>query len=279
MSETKTENSEKPPETAPTPAPAPQTWQKPPGYDPVDLNELGIPPEKQGPIQERFRHLYSQAKAGTEAKREARELREHLEKLTPVVEQLVQKDTARTKATIENEIIEARGQNDVRREIQLQQELSTLTAPKPEPEKPKPEVPTEAYVEAAQGWATETNADGTLKRPWIAEDHPQNVEALGHLHKVRDEWARRKIEITPQTMPLLLNEIDQRMAKHVAPKPTAAAVLSTSQVRPQAKPDEIELNQDQKHTARRLYSHLPPDKAEAAYAKAYGLLRNQGMAR
>jgi hypothetical protein len=100
---------------------------------------------------------------------------------------------------------------------------------------------------------------------------------LGILHKTRDEWTKRGWEITPQTMPLLLNEIDQKMAKPA--KPQAATVLSTSQVRPPAKTEEVELNQEQKHTARRLYSHLPGDKAEAAYAKAYGLLKTQGMAR
>lgn len=254
-----------------------QTWQKPPGYDPVDLDALGVTPEAKGVIEARIRHLYSQAKAGTEAKREARELREHLEKLTPVVEQLAAKDTARTKATIEDEIVQARGNGDVRREIQLQQELSTLTTPKVE--KPEPKTPTDDYVRAAQGWASETNVDGTLKRPWILEDHPDNTVALGILHKVRNEWQQKGIEINPQTMPLLLSEMDQRMSARATPKPQTAAVLSTSQMQPPKKQDEIELDQAQKFSAERLYAHLPPAKAHEAYANSLKVLRSKGMAR
>ena len=63
-------------------------------------------PEARGPIEARLRHLYSQAKQGTEAKREARELREHLDKLTPVVERLAASETARTKTPDESRIAE-----------------------------------------------------------------------------------------------------------------------------------------------------------------------------
>lgn len=275
MSETTTET--KSPETpaVTTEAPA-QTWQKPPGYDPVDLDALGVTPEAKGAIEARIRHLYSQAKAGTEAKREARELREHLEKLTPVVEQLAARDTARTKETIETEIVRARDEGRVRDELKLQQELTAISTPKVEAPKEK-KVEPEVYVEAAQGWATETNADGTLKRPWIQEDHPDNVMALGHLHRIRDEWTRKGWEINPQTMPILLTEIDQRMSSRTQPRQTTTAVLPTSQVRPQAKTDEITLTQDQKYVAERLYGHIKePAKRHEAYANA---LKIQGMSR
>lgn len=276
MSET-TSESAKPPETPAPPEPA-QTW-KPPGYDPVDLNTLvtegKLSAEAVPVIEARFRHLYSQAKSGTEAKKEARELREHLEKLTPVVEQLAAKDTERSKAQVEEEIVRARDEGRVRDELKLQQELSTLNAPKVEAPKP---VKTDDYVEAAKGWATETNGDGTLKRPWIDENHPDNVKALGVMHKIRNEWMAKGQDITPQNLPFMLQEIEQRMGAP-APRSTTAAVLSTSQVRPQTKKDEIELNQEQKHVARRLYSNLAPDKAEAAYAKSLQVLRTQGMAR
>lgn len=280
MSETTTE---KPAEIAPSPAeiqqPPAQTWQKPPGYDPVDLSTLvtegKLSAEAVPIIEARFRHLYSQAKSGTEAKRKARELEEHLEKLTPVVEQLAARDTARTKETIETEIVRARDEGRVRDELKLQQELTALSTPRVDPPKEK-KVEPEVYVEAAQGWASETNADGTLKRPWIQENHPDNVMALGHLHRIRDEWTRKGWEITPQTMPVLLTEIDQRMASRVQPRQTTA-VLSTSQVRPQTKTDEIVLTQDQKYVAERLYGHIKePAKRHEAYANA---LKIQGMSR
>lgn len=269
MTET-TETTEKPPETKPEP----QQWTKPPGYDPVDLDALGITePEKKAAIEARFRHLYTQAKTASEVKRENRELREHLDKLTEAVEKIQAKDFEQERANTLQQIKLARDEGRVEDEVKLLAGLNKV-----EPKVEKPEVKTEDYVKAAQGWASETNPDGTLKRPWILEDHPDNTVALGVLHKVRAEWAQKGIEITPQTTPLLLDEIDKRMTKTQA-KPTAPQVLATSQVRPQKKPDDVELNQDQKLAARRLYSHLPADKAEAAYAKAYGALKTAGMAR
>lgn len=270
---------EKPNPAEPKPEPEQKPWVKPPGYDPVDLDSLGIPEDKQGPIKERFNHLYVQVKG---SKEENRELRKHLDQLTEAIDKrfvpLEQTQTEDREARLLAAAKSAREEGRVEDELKITKEL---LKPKEAPPEPKPKAPgVEAYVEAAQGWATERGDDGNLRRPWIQEDHPDNVRALGTMHKIRESWQRRGIELTPQTMPLFLNEIDGAMAKTNGKAAPTQAVLSTSQVRPPPPKDQMELSQDEKYVADRLYSHVKePAKRYEAYGKSRQLLREQGRAR
>lgn len=255
---------EKPPETAEKPVAA-QTWQKPPGYDPIDYEKIGLTPEQRQVVEARFNHLYAQAKSGTEAKRELREVREHLDKLTPVVNQLAERTARDEEARVAFALKQARETGDTETEIKL---LRAVSEPKPEPKpEPKKDV-TQDIVKAAEGWASETGDDGTLKRPWIMPTHPDHDRAMGTLFRLKNEWEAGGREIRPETMPFFLSEIDRRMG----PKPNGArqpAVLSTAQIQPKAKTDEIELSEAEKFTANRLYSHLPDEKKRIeAYANA-----------
>jgi hypothetical protein len=239
---------------------------KPPGYDPVDWDAIGLTPEQKAVVDARTRYLYHQVRAGKE---ERSEFRKHNDELQARLEALEKDKVENTKTAITQAIKQARDEGRVEDELKLVGQLNSLDKPKEE----KPKVNEEWWKTSAERWAVETSETGELKRPWIVPNHPDNPKATGLLFKIKERWEQEGRALNESTLPFLLMELDQNMQKPGGPK--TPAVLGTSQTKGPA-PKETELTGEEKYFADRTMSHIkdPADRYKR-YAAQKALMRKK----
>lgn len=244
---------------------------KPPGYEPVDFDALNLTPEQRAAIEPRIRYLYGNLKKGEGERTELRAYLDRLQKdidarILPLEKQQTESKEAQYTAAIKL----ARDEGRVEDELKLTKELHKLGEPEP---KPLPKKETEFWKPAVESWASEVDHENNLKRPWLAPDHPEHELALGKVHKLNLEWQQQGLEINPSTLPLFLNQLEQRMTKtNGARQPPA--VLPTSQARPPA-PKSTDLTAEEKYTADRMLSHIKePEERYRRYA-SHRVIRNR----
>jgi|CXWL01.1.fsa_nt_gi hypothetical protein len=264
--ETKTET----PSAVVPPVAEPTEKPRPPGYEPVDWDALGLTPEQKTAVDTRTRYLYHQVKAGKE---EREGLRKHNDDLQKAIdERLARLETDKTedtKAKITQAIKNARDEGRVEDELKLVSQLTSLDKPLAKPEAK----PVEWWKAGAEKWAVETNENGELKRPWIIPDSPDNPKATGLLFKIKERWEQEGRSLNESTLPFLLMELDNHMQKPNGAARTPA-VLSTSQMKGPAQKDE--LTAEEKFHADRMLAHRkdPADRYKA-YAAQKALMRTK----
>lgn len=265
---------QKPAETPPPQAVVAETpaeKPKPPGYDPVDWDALGLTPEQKAAVDTRTRYLYHQVKAGKE---ERETLRKHNDDLQKAIDERLARIEADkvedTKAKITQAIKSARDEGRVEDELKLVGQLNSLE----KPVEKKPEKSNGDWWKAsAEKWAVETNENGELKRPWIIPSNPDNARATGLLFKIKERWEQEGRELNESTLPFLLMELDNSMQR--APAPKTAAVLGTSQMKGPPSKDQ-ELTGEEKHAADRTMAHVKdPAERYRRYAAQKALMRKK----
>lgn len=224
---------------------------RPPGYEPVDWDALGLTPEQKAAVDTRTRYLYHQVKAGKE---EREGLRKHNDDLQKAIdERLARLETDKTedtKARTVQAIKAARDEGRVEDELKLVGQLHSLDKP---PEKKPEKTETEFWREPMTKWAQEIGEDGNLKRPWLQENHPDRADAYGKFWVLSEELEKQGLTVNAQTLPTVLMEMDRRMQKPNGAAKTPA-VLSTSQMKGPA-PKADELTAEEKYTADRMLAH------------------------
>lgn len=248
-------------ETAPVTPPVteqktetPPERQRPPGYEPVDFDKLNLTPEQRAAIEPRVRYLYGNLKKGEAERAELRKYMDDLqrdidERIKPLETEKVQNDEAR----LTHAIKQARDEGRVEDELKLTKELHKVTEPKPEPKKTEPDTFTQLKG-PIEAWAGELDDRGNLRRPWIAEDHPDHELAQGKLMSLAKEWERAGHKIGPENFPIFAQQLEARMGKPNGQARTAA-VLSTSQQTPPAQ-KAGDLTSEEKHFADRTLGHI-----------------------
>lgn len=238
-----------------------KTEEKPrrPGYDPVDFEELNLTPEQREKVEPRIKYLYGNLKAG---EKERAELRKWNDKLQESIDEqnarLAKLETSKVedeRTKIENEIVAAREEGRTREELQLQRRLADLDK-KPEP-KPEKKVEQEFWKEPLESWAAEVDPQGNLRRPWLALDHPDHEVANGKTLTLFNEWKASGLQVTQQTLPMFLQQLDSRMVRTNGK--AAPTVLPTSQTKGPASKDP-ELTTEEKFFADRTMQHVPDQK-------------------
>lgn len=251
---------------------------RPAGYEPIDFEKLNLTPEQRAAIEPRIHYLYGNVQAG---KREREELRKWNEQLQRDIDDAKQRIQPLEKAQSEdraarlaNALKAAREAGDTHSEVLILKEIAKNDEPPKEEPKPAPKpAGFELLRPTVEVWAQEIGEDGNLKRPWLAPDHPDHELAQGRLVSLTQEWQRSGLEVTPQTLPIFLGQLEAKMGKANGHKPATAGVLSTSQHRSPAKKD-TGLSIEEKHHADRIMTHIKePEERYKRYAAQKAQMR------
>lgn len=231
--------------------PADQEWDR------VEMDE---------PTQKRFNRVYASMKAQesalSQAAKDNRALAERIEKM--------EREGAESKNTAElmrlrDAKAEAIKADDVDKIVEIDERLVDLKVA--EKEKPAPRTETDPGWFTPQreqqlvSWAGEADQNGQVKRPWAAVGHPKNPRCVEITNAVINDP-----EFMGAEMPEILAEVDRLMA----PRKTNqnATVLAGSGDGPRTQKDSIQLTEDQKLVARKMYGDLAPAEAIKRYAAA-----------
>ncbi len=156
---------------------------EPTGTEYLDFDDL--PDDVRKVVEPRFNRIYHNMK---DWEKKAGAAIEFSHGIKEQLDSLQEKQTASSKqeqlSKIQEKLKQAKEEGDVDREVDLQTQLSVLAA-SPGEKTETVDLPAQepSYdQQAMQTWAGETNADGSLKRPWAREGHPRfrQVAALGN---------------------------------------------------------------------------------------------------
>lgn len=262
--------------TTETPAPKPpEAKPRPAGYEPVDFDALNLTPEQRAAIEPRIHYLFGNVQAGKREREELRQWNERLQKdiesqekrIQPLEQAQTEDRTARLAAALRT----ARDTGDVATEVML---LKEIAKPETKPEKPETKAPANGFEPlrpSVEAWAQETDDTGNLKRPWLAPDSPEHILAQGQLVQLTQDWQRSGMEVTPQTLPIFLQQLEAKMGRK--PNGHAQTVLSTSQTRPPAKKTG-DLTIEEMHHADKIMTHIKDrDERHKRYAAQKAQMR------
>lgn len=178
---------------------------KPPGYDPVDLDDL--PEDKKRAVSDRFSYLYGQVKGNERtlndfrniAAEQARQIEELTKGFGAVAEHLHTQEFAETEAELLTQMKDAHETGDTAAYIAAQDKLLDLKAEKKLQEREKKNAPAPKKDEnnntqnqpaitpdesrVLESWQQERDANGELIRPWAFDrsgngTDPEYITAL-----------------------------------------------------------------------------------------------------
>lgn len=218
-------------------------------------------------IQRRFNRLYASTKQADAALLVAaadnRKLADRVEKL----ESTGEADKTATRITeLKVEKVKAIESEEHARVVEIDDQIQDLKLPKPK-EEPKVEVEvrqevSDWFTPARQSelvtWANQSDDKGSLKRPWAQPDHPKNARCIELTNAVLNDP-----DFAGAEMNEILSEVDRLMAPRQ--RPTAVVLPDKGGVR-EVKKDKVNLNEEQKLIARKMY----PDFSAAEAIKRYG---------
>ena len=266
--EVQTEENETPKETKGRPEGLPEDQE----WDRVDFETAD--PET---IQRRFNRLYAGQKTTENAlKQAAEDNRKLADRLEEIERNRTEQDNSRRLSELKQEKIKALEEGETARAVEIDDQILDIkTAEKPAPKVEKEEIQEPGWFtpqkqQALVNWASESDGNGNLKRPWAEEGHPKNPRCIEITNAVLNDPDFAGADMTE-----ILSEVDRLMTPRQK-KPSAAPVLSGGDAPRETKKTSVKLTEEQKLVARRMYNDLKPEDAVKRYAAS--LARMEGTA-
>lgn len=203
-------------------------------FDPKERVEISDPK-----VLKKFNHIYKQMKMSDARNQMLLDMNQKaLDKIAEFEKRFSQTDSAEAERVLLSRIKEARENGDESRADQIMLELVDLRAENkvkqavPKVEKLKPVEYTPEAIRVAE-LATETDAQGNVLRPWIAQDHPQHEKAMNFLAataiKVQSELGFVDIDTVTREVDKLMNtkNAPPKNVNTRAPEPMRGGLTNT----------------------------------------------------